>query len=1104
MNHALLSHEAESADVSRKSSGLRVNQPGDSFEREADRVADTVSSGGYASSRIPSWSANASGTVQRQAATPGQPGQQPPAPNNYGDALPKIAEAFLRTKMGQDMIAQATQDDPLLKATTDFVKTPAGLAATGAAATGVIATLAATHRPLPAQLPAIPLDSFSSRLAGFKLKLNYQGPVDRPTEAMVTLSFEGKGSDKKSKQTDSERFRAETARMAAEQEKFRAGLQPKTPQVTTPAPSIGPAINKSTTPDTGKKKEELHVQRKALGNVEADASSADVDTALHSGGQPLDHETRHYMESRIGFDFGRVRVHSDDRAASSAKAMGAQAYTVGSDVVFGAGRYAPQTTEGRRLLAHELTHVVQQSSPAQRPHPAIKPAPRGVQRFLEGAKDWLLGKLKSIKGYPLFCVVIGEDLVTGEKVERNATNLLQGVLGLFDGGPALFEKLKKAANAIENAYQWVLAQLRDLNLTTEYFHQLVDRAVDAADPLHPIDSWDRIQVILREPLDKLIELASRLGKAVLDIILQAVLENFPLGKKVYALLKKAGAVISRIAADPIAFANHLLDAIKKGFSNFGEHILTHLGEGLKRWIFDELDLPDVKMPEHFDFGSILKLVLQVLKLTYEQRRPQLVEKLGEQVVYFFETAADVFTRIKKEGFAAVWKMIEEQASNLIDSLIEKARNWVVEQIVKLGLAQLAALATPIGDAIEIIAGIYETIKFFIEKAAKFVDLIDSIVNSFADMADGNIDAAAKKVEDTLANSIPLLLRFLAGLLHLEGIGESLRKLIDTIRKPIDDAIGKVLDFIVAKAMPIWEKGKEAFLGKLAAVKEWWKKSKKFHYGEEEHEVTVEGEGDHPEIFVASNKTSLEHFLSDVKATPTQTKNILALAKQLGWRQGELQKPADDEKGSRTYEKLVDQLAHLKARHDPPSKVMDPKPKHSLGGGTEAEAFLSANRNPGTEPNDTDPPIWNDLGSLRKEKSYVRGHLLSMRLGGLGVWDNMMPITNKVNQRMNSQVENPLKKATVPGSGRYFHYTVKATYADTVLPPLDPKTGVTERSREVAAEERLVKLSWTTKPAKYDDESHTWSEDPSARLLDAEGKDMDARVAEGDFTPPTVK
>ena len=86
-----------------------------------------------------------------------------------------------------------------------------------------------------------------------------------------------------------------------------------------------------------------------------------VHDVLRSPGQPLDAETRGFMEPRFGHDFSRVRVHTDELAAESAQAVNALAYTVGRDVVFGAGRFAPNTMPGRQLLAHELTHTIQQS-----------------------------------------------------------------------------------------------------------------------------------------------------------------------------------------------------------------------------------------------------------------------------------------------------------------------------------------------------------------------------------------------------------------------------------------------------------------------------------------------------------------------------------------------------------------------------------------------------------------------------------------------------------------------------------------------------------------------------------------------------------------------
>ncbi|MGA2125462.1 MAG: DUF4157 domain-containing protein [Xanthobacteraceae bacterium] len=113
--------------------------------------------------------------------------------------------------------------------------------------------------------------------------------------------------------------------------------------------------------------EEETLQTKQAGLPEAPGREAPglVDDVLQSSGQPLDAATRAYFEPRFGHDFSQVRVHVDERAANSATAVGALAYTVGSssgggNVVFSRGRYAPESDSGRRLIAHELVHVIQQ------------------------------------------------------------------------------------------------------------------------------------------------------------------------------------------------------------------------------------------------------------------------------------------------------------------------------------------------------------------------------------------------------------------------------------------------------------------------------------------------------------------------------------------------------------------------------------------------------------------------------------------------------------------------------------------------------------------------------------------------------------------------
>ena len=107
------------------------------------------------------------------------------------------------------------------------------------------------------------------------------------------------------------------------------------------------------------------LQRRATRQVEPGIAPPIVHEVLRSSGRPLDNETRAFMEPRFGHDFSQVRVHTDDKAAESARAVNARAYTVGQEVVMRPEEYVPTTDAGRRLLAHELVHVVQQQGGSQ-------------------------------------------------------------------------------------------------------------------------------------------------------------------------------------------------------------------------------------------------------------------------------------------------------------------------------------------------------------------------------------------------------------------------------------------------------------------------------------------------------------------------------------------------------------------------------------------------------------------------------------------------------------------------------------------------------------------------------------------------------------------
>jgi hypothetical protein len=112
--------------------------------------------------------------------------------------------------------------------------------------------------------------------------------------------------------------------------------------------------------------------------IRTNAIPPSVHAVLRSPGEPLAAAVRAQFEPRFRHDFGHVRIHRDARAAQSARAVGAQAYAAGADVVFATGRYRPDTADGRELLAHELAHVVQQPRRALRLGDPADPAERAA------------------------------------------------------------------------------------------------------------------------------------------------------------------------------------------------------------------------------------------------------------------------------------------------------------------------------------------------------------------------------------------------------------------------------------------------------------------------------------------------------------------------------------------------------------------------------------------------------------------------------------------------------------------------------------------------------------------------------------------------------
>ena len=152
----------------------------------------------------------------------------------------------------------------------------------------------------------------------------------------------------------------EPACFDCETEKLRRQPEEEEEELILPKP-LGEQITSAVQRQVEEKEELFRTKEMSGENAEITPDLESRINAIEGGGQPLPESERAFFELRFGCDFSKVRVHTDSRAAESARAVNARAFTVGQDVVFEAGQYAPGRNEGRRLMAHELTHVLQQS-----------------------------------------------------------------------------------------------------------------------------------------------------------------------------------------------------------------------------------------------------------------------------------------------------------------------------------------------------------------------------------------------------------------------------------------------------------------------------------------------------------------------------------------------------------------------------------------------------------------------------------------------------------------------------------------------------------------------------------------------------------------------
>lgn len=292
------------------------------------------------------------------------------------------------------------------------------------------------------------------------------------------------------------------------------------------------------------------------------------------------------------------------------------------------------------------------------------------------------------------------------------------------------------------------------------------------------------------------EHAGLISKALSSVtgVISTILEMKNLLLKVLA---KAVATINVIIADPIGFLGHLVDAVGLGIRNFVGNILTHLKQGFFEWLFGEVAAAGITLPKTWDLQGIFGLVMQILGLTWPNIRKIAVEVVGEPIVHILETAAEPIIVLIREGPAGLWNWIKEQLGYLKAMVVDQLQSWLITRVIKAGITWLIGLLNPASAFVKACKAIYDILEFIWTRGKQILEFVNAVVDSIAEIAAGSLGKAAQKVEDALARAIPVTIGFLAGLLGLGGLSETIKDVIDKIQQPVHAAVKWLITKAVA-------------------------------------------------------------------------------------------------------------------------------------------------------------------------------------------------------------------------------------------------------------------------------------------------------------------
>ncbi|MCG9972579.1 eCIS core domain-containing protein [Christiangramia crocea] len=707
--------------------------------------------------------------------------------------------------------------------------------------------------------------------------------------------------------------------------------------------TLNTGFDKKTISTDDENKNDL-ISRKGKGNIEVDGTVESEISSSKNAGDKLPGGIRSFMEKQFTSDFSNVRVHYDDQSVKLNNQLHARAFTHKNHIYFNRGQYNPSKKEGQHLLAHELTHVVQQGASIRRKPQISSSHPGTIQRLGIGdALDYFADKAHYIPGFRMFTIILGVNPINMERVDRSPANIIKAMVEFLPGGKLITDALD-SAGIFDDASSWFKNKMDSLSITGSSIKSAIHKFLDSlgwSDIFDLGDVWRRAKRIFTSPINRLIEFGKGLVSEIMKMVKSAILRPLALlaeGTPAYDLLrvvlgedpitgdpypptaenliggfmkligqeevwenikqgnaiekaynwfqgalqglmgfvraipttiletirslswrdlvlisnafrkvgnaflnvagkfldwaggtvlnlleilfsvvapaavpwiKKAGAAFSNILKNPVGFIGNLVKAAKNGFQKFASNIGKHLKKALLNWLMGSLAGTGIHIPESLSFQEIIKFVLSVLGVTWERVREKLVKHLGEPAVKALETGFELVTILVTRGPMAMWERIQEKLSDLKSMVIEEISSWVVTKVVTKAVTKLVSSLNPAGAVIQAIIFIYDTITFLIDKISQIARVGMAVLNSMSSIANGVINTAIKKVEDTLAGMLSLAISFFAKFLGLGKISEKILSIVKKVQDKVDKAIDHVIGWIVKKG--------KAFLKKVVST-----------------------------------------------------------------------------------------------------------------------------------------------------------------------------------------------------------------------------------------------------------------------------------------------